>query len=285
MGELHRPRGVRGEQRVVADNRDLVGTLGSVDRGAGRHRGGRGGSDELNDSQKNSGALRLSSQYRSYILVMASLRTSRWGSVPTFRTRNSLGTANGVALLFFGVETRRRCRRIGFGKQIAGFGSNLTERSLLMDSLRMHLQTRGLKRNPKCPTCGTREPTALEDDDKFCDAAPLPPPAPARVRRMSPVVLASRREVGDELQLIDVRDPLEWDVARIRGARLIPLETFVSAADTIDHSREIVVYCHHGVRSLATANYLADHGFPRVWNLAGGIDRYSVDVDRDVSRY
>ena len=168
---------------------------------------------------------------------------------------------------------------------MAGFGSNLTERSLLMDSLRMHLQTRGLKRNPKCPIYGTREVTALKDDDKFYDAAPLPPPAPAGVRQISPVVLASRREAGDELELIDVREPWEWDAARIRGARLIPLGTFVSAADTIDRSREIVVYCHHGVRSLAAANYLADHGFPRVWNLAGGIERYSAEVDPDVSRY
>ena len=98
-------------------------------------------------------------------------------------------------------------------------------------------------------------------------------------------MLASRRGAGDQLELIDVREPWEWDAARIRGARLIPLGTFVSALDTIDRSREIVVYCHHGVRSLAAANYLADHGFPRVWNLAGGIDRYSVEVDPDVSRY
>ena len=199
--------------------------------------------------------------------------------------RNSLGTADESPSRSSRLTSGEGARESVFRKLIAVIGSDLTARRLPLDALQRHLRTIELKRNPKCPTYGTREVTALKDDDTFYDAAPLPPPAPAGVRQMCPVVLASRREEGDELQLIDVREPWEWDVARIKGARLIPLETFVAAADTIDHSREIVVYCHHGVRSLAAAYYLADHGFPRVWNLAGGIDRYSVDVDRDVSRY
>lgn len=149
----------------------------------------------------------------------------------------------------------------------------------------MHFRTIGFKRNPKCPACGTRKLTVLIDYDEYCGVASAPPRGPIGVRQLSPLLLASRRAAGDQHEVMDAREPWEWDAVRIQGARLIPLGTFVSAARTIDRSCEIVLYCHPGVRSLTAASYLATHGFPRAWNLAGGIDRYSVDVAPHVSRY
>ena len=91
---------------------------------------------------------------------------------------------------------------------------------------------------------------------------------------------------GDaELVLIDVREPEEYAVARIDGARLLPLSRFTEWADTLDPAQETVVMCHHGIRSAHVCAHLAGQGFTRLSNLAGGIDAWSCEVDRRVPRY
>jgi sulfur-carrier protein adenylyltransferase/sulfurtransferase len=87
------------------------------------------------------------------------------------------------------------------------------------------------------------------------------------------------------LQLIDVREQFEWDIARIPGARLVPLATLPDVVETLDRDREIVVYCKGGSRSRAAASHLADAGFRRVTNLTGGILRWREEVDPDLPRY
>lgn len=105
------------------------------------------------------------------------------------------------------------------------------------------------------------------------------------VRELHPAVLASRLTSGAAITVIDVREPWEWETARLAVARHIPLGEFARAATSLEQSDEIVIYCHHGVRSRAAANYLAEQGFTRLWNLAGGIDRYSLEVDPAIPRY
>jgi sulfur-carrier protein adenylyltransferase/sulfurtransferase len=85
--------------------------------------------------------------------------------------------------------------------------------------------------------------------------------------------------------LLDVREPWEHDVARIEGARLVPLATLPAALSTLDPARAYVVYCHHGVRSRMAAHFLAEHGFARVANLDGGIAAWSDEVDPSVPQY
>ena len=85
--------------------------------------------------------------------------------------------------------------------------------------------------------------------------------------------------------LIDVREPWEHDVARIPGARLVPLNTVAAALSTFDPSREYVIYCHHGVRSLMAAQFLKERGLTRVANLSGGIAAWSEEVDPSVPQY
>jgi molybdopterin/thiamine biosynthesis adenylyltransferase/rhodanese-related sulfurtransferase len=97
--------------------------------------------------------------------------------------------------------------------------------------------------------------------------------------------LAARLAAGDAPLLVDVREPAEWEVARLPGARLVPLATLPRAIATLEREREVVVYCHHGVRSDLAARWLRQQGFERVRNLAGGIDRWSLEVDPATPRY
>lgn len=105
------------------------------------------------------------------------------------------------------------------------------------------------------------------------------------VPEIAPRELAARLARGDDLELIDVREPYEHRFASIPGARLIPLRGLEESLPTLDPGRELVLVCHHGVRSLAAAELLRARGFDRVWNLTGGIDRWSDEVDPGVPRY
>lgn len=104
---------------------------------------------------------------------------------------------------------------------------------------------------------------------------------------ISPAELAERLKTGAPVNLIDVREPFEHEIARIDGARLCPMSDFQATFDeaALPASAEIVVMCHHGVRSAHVCRYLMQNGFERVFNLDGGIDAWSREVDRAVPRY
>jgi len=171
-------------------------------------------------------------------------------------------------------------------KLILGVGESLVSRLLLVDALRMSFRTIRLRRDPECPACGTRELQALIDYDEFCGTRRSESVAlHAGVREIPPLELAARMRRADPLDLIDVREPYEWRIARIEGARMIPLGRIGAAVGDLPRDREIVLYCHHGVRSRAAAEFLASQGFDGVWNLSGGIDRWSAEVDPTVPTY
>ena len=151
----------------------------------------------------------------------------------------------------------------------------------------MQFRTVNVRKDPTCPACGTHEIQALIDYEQFCGvrAAEAEPRAVGGFVEITPRELQSRFSRGEELQLIDVREQFEWDIARIPGARLVPLATLPDVAETLDRDREVVVYCKGGSRSRAAASHLADAGFPRVTNLTGGILRWQAEVDPTLSRY
>ena len=99
-----------------------------------------------------------------------------------------------------------------------------------------------------------------------------------------PRELAERLKLGT-VDLIDVREPHEWEIARIDGARLIPLSTIAGHLHELDSARDIVVQCKGGVRSAKALRTLQAAGFTRVWNLVGGITRWSDDVDPTIPKY
>lgn len=102
---------------------------------------------------------------------------------------------------------------------------------------------------------------------------------------ISPTEFAERTARGERVRLIDVREPEEFALARVEGAELLPLSRFQEWAATLDAEDEIVVMCHHGIRSAQVCAYLASQGFTKMSNLAGGIERWSQEVDRSVPRY
>jgi molybdopterin/thiamine biosynthesis adenylyltransferase/rhodanese-related sulfurtransferase len=173
-------------------------------------------------------------------------------------------------------------------KLILGIGESLAGRLLLVDALRMSFRTLNLRKDPECPACGTHEITELIDYEEFCgvrQAAAADAAAQSAVPEITPAQLAERIARGDDFDLIDVREPHEWDIARIPGARLIPLGTIIEALPTLDSARDIVVHCKVGGRSAKAVQQLQASGFRKVWNLAGGITRWSDDVDPSVQKY
>jgi rhodanese-related sulfurtransferase len=102
---------------------------------------------------------------------------------------------------------------------------------------------------------------------------------------VTPAELAARLKSGEQISLIDVREADEHAIAHIEGADLLPLSRFAEWAGMLSPDEEIVVLCHHGIRSAQVCAYLAGQGFTKLHNLAGGIDRWSQEVDASVPRY
>jgi rhodanese-related sulfurtransferase len=102
---------------------------------------------------------------------------------------------------------------------------------------------------------------------------------------ITPAEFAERRRRGEEMLLVDVREPEEYELARVEGARLLPLSLFNEWATSLDREQETVFICHHGIRSAQVCAFLARQGFTKIYNLAGGIDRWSNEIDPSVPRY
>jgi rhodanese-related sulfurtransferase len=107
----------------------------------------------------------------------------------------------------------------------------------------------------------------------------------AVVGDIDPIELKERLMRGDDLRLLDVREPEEVAIAPFPDALHLPMNEIPSQIQALDAAAEWVVVCHHGIRSAQVAMYLARMGFERVANLTGGIDRWSLTVDRSVPRY
>lgn len=164
-------------------------------------------------------------------------------------------------------------------KWLCNLGDPLDQRLLVVDGLSMRFQSFAVSRDESCPMCATRRITSLIDYDAFC----APPMRAADVAAMSPAEMASR--LGIAPQVLDVREPWEWELCRIPGARLTPLAQLDDVMETLDRHAETIVYCHRGTRSLQAARRLRAAGFAEVSHLEGGIDRWSVEQDATVRRY
>jgi adenylyltransferase/sulfurtransferase len=171
-------------------------------------------------------------------------------------------------------------------KLIIGSGDPLIGRLLLVDALGMRFQVVKLRKDPRCPACGTRELKGLIDYEEFCGLkAGAKSDKAEGVAEITPRELKAKLDRGDDFDLIDVREPHEWDIARLPSARLVPLGTVPEAAMSLSPDRDLVIYCRSGVRSAKAVQQLQAAGFTRLWNLAGGIRRWSEDVDPGVPQY
>jgi adenylyltransferase/sulfurtransferase len=123
----------------------------------------------------------------------------------------------------------------------------------------------------------------LIDYEAFCGVGA--PDRAADSGELSAADLQVARVRDPALLLLDVREPFEWDITRIEGARHIPLADLPARMRELDGHAEIVVYCHYGTRSRRAVEMLQAAGFSKARNLAGGIDAWSRDVDAGVARY
>ena len=198
------------------------------------------------------------------------------GLVPSCAEGGVLGVLPGLVGTIQATETL---------KLILGAGDPLVGRLLLISALGMRFHTVRIPRDPACPACGTREITSLIDYDEYCGTSrDSYPTAEAESVDLTPTELAQRLSDQEDIALIDVREPYEWALGRIPGARLIPLGELAAAMSSLDSTREVVVYCRSGVRSANAARQLRAAGF-RALNLTGGILRWSDDVDPTVRKY
>ena len=105
------------------------------------------------------------------------------------------------------------------------------------------------------------------------------------VQQISAIELRDKLQNNPQPFLLDVREPHEFHYAHIEGSTLVPLNQIPQRFDELDRNREIVIICHHGIRSQQAANFLDHHGFEHILNLAGGIDAWSRECDASVPRY
>jgi adenylyltransferase/sulfurtransferase len=206
------------------------------------------------------------------------------GLVPSCAEGGVLGVLPGV------IGTIQATEAI---KVLLGIGEPLVGRLLVYDALRLRFRELKLRKDPDCPVCGTR-PTisALIDYDQFCGVAPAPTPAAAvaaphdtDAMEITPLHLKARLDRGDDLVLLDVREPHEEQICVIRGSTLIPLGDVPRRLDEIDRGRDLVVYCRSGVRSGRAVQFLRRQGFDRAVNLTGGILRWIDEVDPTQPKY
>jgi adenylyltransferase/sulfurtransferase len=173
-------------------------------------------------------------------------------------------------------------------KLILGKGESLIGRLLLVDALNMRFRELKLRKNPECPVCGTNPTvTQLIDYQQFCGIVPETPQE-SSVKNGIPQItvkeLKRRIDAGEDVQLIDVREPYEYQIAQI-GGKLIPQNDVPQRLAEIDREREVVVHCRSGARSQRIAEFLKQSGYPRVSNVAGGILAWSDEIDPRVQKY
>jgi len=170
-------------------------------------------------------------------------------------------------------------------KILLGTGDTLVGRLLVFDALRMKFRELKLRKNPECPICGAN-PTIKEliDYEEFCG---LRGPSEQVQEEFQITVDTLKRELdrGQEVVLLDVREPMEWEIAHLDRAILMPVAQVPARVHELNTADEIVVYCKTGVRSGRITNFLRELGFRKVKNLVGGIDEWAERVEPEMPRY
>ena len=200
------------------------------------------------------------------------------GLVPSCAEGGVLGVLPGVIGVIQATEAI---------KLILGSGQPLIGRLLLYDALQMRFRELKLRRDPECPICGDRPSIhALIDYDQFCGVVPAhAQPATAGVPEVTVEQMKAKMDRGEDFFLLDVREPNEYQICRIEGAKLIPLGELAQRTGELDLNREMIVHCKMGGRSAKAVSLLQERGFNRVSNLKGGILAWIDKVDPSQTKY
>ena len=171
-------------------------------------------------------------------------------------------------------------------KLILGTGDPLIGRLLLVDALGMKFRELKLRKNPDCPACGTHPTlTGLIDYNQFCGIrGEESQPVEAGIPEIEVEELKRRLDSGEDLFILDVREPHEYQIANL-GGHLIPLNELPKRIHELDSSREIVAHCKMGGRSAKAVRFLRQAGFEKIHNLKGGITAWSERIDPKIPKY
>jgi sulfur-carrier protein adenylyltransferase/sulfurtransferase len=170
-------------------------------------------------------------------------------------------------------------------KLILGKGEPLVGRLLLIDALGMKFRELKLRKNPSCPVCGTHPTiTRLIDYNEFCGIRGEETAVTTNLPEMQVEELKKRLDAGEDIFVLDVREPHEYQICNI-GGYLIPLGDLPKRVHELDSSREIVAHCRSGVRSGKAVDFLRQAGFKKVHNLSGGILAWADRIDRTMPKY
>jgi adenylyltransferase/sulfurtransferase len=197
------------------------------------------------------------------------------GLVPSCAEGGVLGILPGVVGTIQATEAL---------KILLGVGEPLVGRLLLYDALAMSFEELKLRRDPKCPLCGAN-PTIKELQDYVAFCGTGRGEGEEAVEEITARELKRRRDAGEALEVIDVRDPHEWEICRIPGTRLVPLGNLGEHLHEFDSSKTYVMHCKSGMRSAKAIGQLRKAGFRKLLNLKGGILAWSREVDPAVPTY
>ncbi|MEC7640836.1 MAG: molybdopterin-synthase adenylyltransferase MoeB [Nitrospinota bacterium] len=205
------------------------------------------------------------------------------GLVPSCAEGGVIGVLPGIVGLFQANEVI---------KLILGKGETLVGRLLLFDALAMSFKEMKLRKDKNCPICG-ENPSLKEliDYERFCGLGGAEEDTSAEDAALEIDVAEFKRllDANESVKLVDVRELSEYEICRIDGSNLIPLgdiqEKDRNKLNGLKKSDDIVLHCHHGVRSLKAAKTLKEMGFNNVKSLRGGIDEWSLRIDNSVPRY
>jgi adenylyltransferase/sulfurtransferase len=171
-------------------------------------------------------------------------------------------------------------------KLLVGTGDSLLGRLVHFDALKAKFREFHLQRDPECPVCSESPViTAPLDYEGFCSSAKNPKTMSVNIPEITVEDLKARLDRKENFVLVDVREPFEWDIARIPGAILIPFGELPARLGELNPSSDFVIQCKSGGRSAHAVQFLQQQGFSKVSNLAGGILAWSERIDPTVPRY
>lgn len=199
------------------------------------------------------------------------------GAVPSCAEGGVLGVLPGI------IGTLQALEVI---KLILGKGQPLISRLVLFDALAFEFREVKLKKDSNCVICGTNPSiVAPVDYEAFCSGAGAPARPEAIVPSISVEEFAALRDTGNGIELIDVRNPHEYEIVCVPGALLIPLPDLQARLHELDASLPYVITCHRGPRSIQAYHLLTSSGFTRLHILDGGVDAWAAKIDQSMARY
>ena len=199
------------------------------------------------------------------------------GLVPSCAEGGVLGVLPGIVGSLQALETI---------KLILGKGEPLIGRLLLFDALHLKFRELKLRKNPECPVCGEHPTiTKLIDYEEFCGIRGEEHVPETNVPEISAIEVKQMMDANKPFVLVDVREPHEYEICNIPGAKLIPLGEVPKRMHELNSADQIVVHCRSGVRSAKAVEFLMQAGYRRIHNLSGGVLAWARDVDPSMPSY